>query len=170
MPTRMIYAFIRICLALPLFLTAVPADAQIVVEGKNGPAVDVRAVQAAVDQDGKVVLKGAFDFGEGRVTITKDVSIIGEPDQQGAARAKIKGGYWTFHSPMPAQMPPPAPGPRIAIRHIDFDGALWTPIRVARASGVSISGNRITNVNVRPHPRRGRASISSTACWWAPGS
>jgi apolipoprotein N-acyltransferase len=59
MPTRMICALTLICLALPLALAAVPAAAQTVVEGKNDPAVDVRAVQAAVDQGGKVVLRRA---------------------------------------------------------------------------------------------------------------
>lgn len=35
-----------------------------IVDGQNDPAVDVPAVQAAVDAGGRVLLRGTFDFGE----------------------------------------------------------------------------------------------------------
>ena len=51
----------------------------VAVEGKNDPAVDVQAVQKAVDRGGTVLLKGRFYFGDkGSVTITKDVNVLGE--------------------------------------------------------------------------------------------
>ena len=54
------------------------AEAQITIVGQNNPAVDIQAVQKAVDQGGTVNLKGTFDFGDkGRVNITKDVKIVG---------------------------------------------------------------------------------------------
>jgi hypothetical protein len=109
--------------------------------------VDVQAVQAAASQGGEVLLKGTFDFGEkGSVTINKDVKIVGEKDNQVLPITKIKGGFQTFFSPLPAQLPPQAPGPKIAIQNIHFDGTLAFPIYIAYCSGATIAGNKITNV------------------------
>ena len=47
----------------------------------------------------------------------------------------------------------------IAIKNIHFDGARWTPVRLAYASRVTITGNRITGV--RPHPAPDRPVITS---------
>ncbi|MCP4691717.1 MAG: right-handed parallel beta-helix repeat-containing protein [Desulfobacterales bacterium] len=123
-------------------------QAQSVVVGGNDPALDVRSVQDAVDKGGTVLLKGAFDFGDkGRVLIKNDVSIIGEPYDQGAPRTVIRGGFWTFHAPPPSrEEPPKAPGPKIEIRDIHFDGAVWTPICIPYTRGVHISRNKITRV------------------------
>ncbi len=122
------------------------AEAQITVVGQNNPAVDIQALQKSVDQGGTINLKGTFDFGnEGRVNITKDVKIIGETNHKGPV-TKIKGGFWTLHSPLPAQLPPTASGPKITIQGIHFDGALWIPIHLAHSSGATISNNKITNV------------------------
>jgi len=123
------------------------AEAQITIVGQNNPTIDLQGVQRAVDQGGTINLKGTFDFGnEGRVNITKDVKIIGETDNGGKPITKIKGGYWTFHSPLPAKLPPEVPGPKITIQGIHFDGALWVPIHLANSSGATISNNKITNV------------------------
>ena len=74
-----------------LMITAVisinSAEAETTIVGQNNPAVDIQAIQKAVDQGGIINLKGTFDFGnEGRVNISKDVQIIGET---------IPGGYLT---------------------------------------------------------------------------
>jgi len=123
------------------------AGAQVTVVGQNNPTTDIQAVQKAVDQGGIINLKGTFDFGDkGRVNITKDVKIVGETDQKGGPATKIKGGFWTFHSPLPAKSPPEAPGPKITIQSIHFDGALWGPVNLAYSSGATISDNKITNV------------------------
>ncbi len=96
------------------------AEAQVTIVGQNNPTIDVQAIQKAVDQGGTINLKGTFDFGnEGRVNITKDVQIIGETNNKGPV-TKIKGGFWTLHSPLPTQLPPTAPGPKIAIKSIHF--------------------------------------------------
>jgi len=122
------------------------AEAQITIVGQNNPAVDIQSVQRAVDQGGAINLKGTFDFGnDGKVNITKDVQIIGETNHKGPV-TKIKGGFWTFHSPLPAKLPPEAPGPKITIQGIHFDGALWTPIYLAYSSGATISNNKMTNI------------------------
>jgi len=123
------------------------AEAQITIVGENNPTIDAQAVQRAVDQGGTVNLKGTFDFGDkGRVNITKDVKIVGETDPKGSPLTKIKGGSWTFHSPLPAKWPPETPGPKITIQSIHFDGGLWVPINLAYSSGATISNNKITNV------------------------
>ncbi len=127
-------------------MSFVYVQAQITVVGQNNPAVDIQAVQKAVDQGGTINLKGTFDFGnEGRVNITKDVQIIGEANPQGPV-TKIKGGFWTLHSPLPAQLPTTAPGPKITIKSIHFDGALGIAIHLAYSSGTTITGNKITNL------------------------
>ncbi len=130
-----------------LALGAHSGNAQQTVIGQDNPAVDVQAVQAAVSQGGEVLLKGTFDFGEkGSVNINKDVRIVGEKNSQGIPITKIKGGFRTFLSPLPPQLPPQAPGPKIAIQSIHFDGALAFPIYVAYCSGAIIAGNKITTV------------------------
>ena len=137
---------------IPLFIVMAvfsfnSVEAQITIVGRNNPGFDIQEIQNAVDQGGTVNLKGTFDFGnEGRVNIIKDVKIIGETDNKGTPATKIKGGFWTFFSPLPAKLPPEAPGPKITIQAIHFDGALWTPIYLAYSSGATITKNKITNV------------------------
>jgi len=125
-----------------------PGACDSVLVGKGDPAYDIKAVQDAVDKGGKVRLKGTFDFGKkGKVTIKNDIDIIGETDTQGVPLTKIKGGFWSFNSTLPSkESPPEAPGPKIAIRGIHFDGAVWAPLHFAYTSGAEISGNKVTNV------------------------
>ncbi len=104
------------------------AEAETTIVGQNNQEIDIQAVQNAVNQGGTIYLKGTFDFGnEGRVNIAKDVKIIGEMER-GVATTKIKGGFWTLDSTLPAKLPPEAPGPKITIQGIHFDGASWAPI------------------------------------------
>ena len=138
---------IIVSLFMGIIIFSLPtAEAQITIIGQKNPAVDIQAIQKAVDQGGTINLKGTFDFGnEGRANITKDVQIIGETNDKGPV-TKIKGGFWTFHSPLPAKLPPEAPGPKITIQGIHFDGALWTPIYLAYSSGATVSNNKMTNI------------------------
>jgi hypothetical protein len=131
----------------------VSEEQQNTLMGQDDPAVDVQAVQSAVDQGGAVLLKGTFDFGDkGKVLITKDVKIFGESHSVGYPVTKIKRGFWTFNSPASAQLPAEIPGPKITIRGIHFDGALWTPIHLAHIGGATIINNKITNVQPFPSP------------------
>jgi len=120
-----------------------------VVHGTNNAEYDVKAVQEAVDKGGSVLLKGMFNFGQkGRVNIKNDIEIIGEATITGRPLTKITGGFWTFHSPLPTTEPPlPGPGPKMKIKNIHFDGAIWTPMHFPYTSGAEISGNKITNVH-----------------------
>jgi hypothetical protein len=140
-----------IAVGIFLFVQAIsmgPAEStEMVVIGTNDPSQDVKAVQKAVDQGGIINLKGTFDFGnEGRVSITKDVKIVGEIAEGGSLFTKIKGGFWTLHSPLPEKLPPEAPGPKITIQGIHFDGALWAPVVLTYSSGATISNNKLTNI------------------------
>jgi hypothetical protein len=125
-----------------------------VVTGENNAEIDVKAVQAAVDKGGSVLLKGTFNFGQkGRVNIKNDVEISGESDSKGRPLTKITGGFWSFHSPLPTtELPLPGPGPKVKIKNIHFDGATWTPMHFPYISGAEISGNKITNVKPFPVP------------------
>jgi len=142
-------AILLIFLIGGLLALVVPSiGAQQTIIGQDNPALDVQAVQAAASRGGEVLLKGTFDFGEkGSVTINKDVKFVGEKGSQGVPITKIKGGFRTFLSPLPAQLPPQAPGPKIAIQNIHFDGTLAFPIYIAYCSGATIAGNKITNVS-----------------------
>ena len=125
-----------------------------VVRGTNDPAKDVQAVQNGVDKGGIVLLKGKFNFGEkGRVIIKNDIQILGEADKKGTPKTQLIGGMWSFFSPLPSKEDSPqAPGPKVIIRNIHFDGAIWTPIHLPYTSGAVISGNKITRVSPFPMP------------------
>lgn len=141
---------IKLALAVVLLFLSVSGEAQEIIIGRNNPAIDIQAVQNAVDRGGEVLLKGDFDFGhEGRVNITRDVKIYGEKNKEGVFLTKMKGGYWTFYSPPPGQLPPQGAGPRITIQNIHFDGALWAPIYLEYSDGATIVGNKMTNIRPR---------------------
>jgi hypothetical protein len=125
-----------------------------VVTGANNAEIDVKAVQAAVDKGGSVLLKGTFNFGQkGQVNIKNDVEISGEGYGKGNPLTKITGGFWCFHSPLPkTELPLPGPGPKVKIKNIHFDGATWTPMHFPYISGAEISRNKITNVHPFPIP------------------
>jgi len=128
------------------------AQGPAVVDGLNDPARDPARVQSAVDRGGAVVLRGTFDFGDiGSISIRRDVEILGEMSS-GQVSTRIKGGKWSFHSPLPGMLPPAEPGPSITIRGIHFDGASWTPIHIAYARRVVVADNRITGVRPVPSP------------------
>lgn len=119
-----------------------------IVTGKGNAEVDVKAVQEAVDQGGKLLLKGSFVFGpEGSVKIKEDIEIHGEVNNAGVPVTKINGGFQTFQTILPSTDPPlPGPGPKIKIKNIHFDGARWTPMHFPYTSGAEMSGNLITRV------------------------
>src|SRR5579871_2644311 len=93
------------------------AAQDITVVGTGDPSVDVPAVQAAVDQGGRVVLTGHFSFDApptaaeqtdlslgtpalGMIRISKTVAISGVPDGQGQMTT-IDGGTNPFYVEAP---------------------------------------------------------------------
>jgi hypothetical protein len=150
---------------LTLMMLTGPTAQATTVYPANDPTIDLPAVQAAVSAGGRVLLKAtnesgdptAFDFGPGTVVITSDVQICGERDEDGLPMTTISGGFWSFYSPLPLPADPTdwpdfflngpsTPGPRITIKNLHFDGAMWVPILISYTSGVKIKNNRITNV------------------------
>jgi len=111
-----------------------------ILTGSDTPETDLKAVQDAVDKGGTLLLKGTFNFGEkGQVKIKNDIEISGEKDDNGRPLTKISGGFWPFHSPLPStELPLPGPGPKIVIKNIHFDGAIWTPMHFPYTSGAEI--------------------------------
>jgi hypothetical protein len=154
----------RLVLAVTCLLLGGPislAQDTAVVHGLDDSSRDPARVQSAVDRGGIVVLRGTFDFGDsGSVSIRRDVEILGEM-ANGQPSTTVKGGEWSFHSPLPKTLPPTEPGPSIAIRRIHFDGASWAPIHIAYARRVVVSDNRITAVRPAPSPAPvlGRAGL-----------
>lgn len=129
-------------------LTALPAWADQSVTGTGDPGQDVKNIQAAVDQGGIVTLRGTFDFGhDGRVKLTKSVRIIGEADSTGEPLTHIKGGFWTFYSPLPVKGATPASsGPIVAIRAIRFTGAKGTPLHFPYTGGLDVRGCTVSEI------------------------
>lgn len=120
----------------------------VVVTGTGDPNIDVPAVQAAVDQGGRVMLVGHFSFDRAStapagaiynrmVTVSTNVAISGMPDDQGEMPT-ISGGNWPFFID--------AFGSHVEIRGLHFvapkAGAIW----VYGVSGVTISNCRIEGV------------------------
>src|SRR5438552_10722582 len=139
--------------AVAMAFATIVANAQTVVVGRDDPAVDVPAVQAAVDLGGSVLLVGAFDLGEaGRITLVRDVEISGEAGQgTGVPLTTIRRGEWSFHTPFPSSLPlPPAqPGPKVAIHHIRFVESRGTAIHLAYSGGALIHHNIIERMRAR---------------------
>lgn len=131
-----------------------PLAAQTVVRGEDDPLLDLPAVQAAVDQGGRVRLLGTFDFGEaGRVLISNDVDIRGEADRSGTPLTIIRGGEWDFFTPYPSPDPtkegPAKAGPRIAIHHLHFIGSRGTAVHLAYSGGALVHHNVIEAMRAR---------------------
>ncbi|WP_243545198.1 right-handed parallel beta-helix repeat-containing protein [Pseudodesulfovibrio tunisiensis] len=133
------FRFFPIILVL-LVLSAQTALADAMLTGTGDPARDVAAVQAAVRDGGTIRLKGTFDFGqEGRVSITRDVRLIGVRDSRGEPGAVIRGGFWSLYSPLPVKGAPPAKrGPLIAVHSIRFEHAKGTPLHFPNIGGLDL--------------------------------
>lgn len=155
--TSLAIIFIFLFISLPVIADS-PNSFDAVVTGTGVPANDLEAVQLAVNNGGKVLLKGHFNFGLPDFTefppfipsiyIEKDVQIYGETDNKAQPITKIFGGMYNFLTisvmhefPYASLLPP-----KIEIRNIHFDGAVFTPLLFTHTSGAVISGNKITNI------------------------
>jgi len=110
------------------------------VYGKGDPAVDVQAVQDAVDNYDTVYLHGTFDFGVNVVEITRSVEILGEGTYAGGEYlTKIKGGG----SGALSSVSPDNTNVKWAVRDIEFDGA-GVAIRTVYSEGFEVTGCSIS--------------------------
>lgn len=150
--------------------TATVAAQSIVVTGTGDPNKDVPAVQAAVDQGGRVVLMGHFSFDRAptapdgsiynrMVTVSKKVVISGSRDQNGDMPI-IEGGDWPFLVD--------AAGAHVTIQGLHFvrptSGAIW----VYASGGLAIIGCKIENIEptVEFAMEAGQAGAVSTAIFF----
>ena len=69
-------------------------EAQIVIIGRDNPIMDLPAVQDAVDHYEEVVLKGVFDFGSSRVTVSKSCKISGSGRENDIPQTKVHKSGW----------------------------------------------------------------------------
>jgi hypothetical protein len=135
-----------IAIIIPL-ATSAAAQATVVV-GTGNPDIDVPAVQAAVDQNGEVILKGLFSFNRtptvptalagagypaGTILVSKSVAISGEGD--GDAMTTIEGGTIPFYVE--------AMGAPVTIHALRFVRPQTSAIFVYAVSGLTIASCKI---------------------------
>ena len=153
MPGRFVWRFIAGFVTVLAW--AASAAAQTVVLGTGDPDTDVKAVQAAVDQGGEVILKGHFSFsrppmvrtatpfvgGLATVLVSRAVAISGAQDEDGEMRredskmATIEGGTTPFYVE--------APGARVTIQGLRFIRPKGDAIFVYAVSGLVIASCKI---------------------------
>src|SRR5689334_3782872 len=139
---------VRLCAAgLTWFVVGLSAQA-VVLTGTGDPTVDIPAVQAAVNQGGRVIMSGHFSFdappttpvGETyarMITISRKVEIQGSRDGNGELTT-IEGGFIPFFGE--------ALGASISIRGLHFVRAKAVAIWIYAASGVVIADCNIDAV------------------------
>jgi len=150
-------------------------DDAVVVVGAGDPAVDIPAVQAAVDHGGTVVLKGHFSFrapptkpvasslarfpAAAEVSVSRSVTIVGADD--GGEMPTIDGGTIPFYIE--------APGAVVRIRRIRFVTPIASAVFVYAVNGLQLASNRIEGL--QPFAGLGEAiSVSSTVSVPSPSS
>lgn len=148
-PRRFVWRFIAGFVKVVAW--AASAAAQTVVVGTGNPDTDVKAVQAAVDQGGEVVLKGRFSFnrpptvptptaivgGLATVLVSKGVAISGTQDED-SEMTTIEGGTTPFYVE--------APGARVTIQGLRFVRPKGDAILVYAASGLVIASCKIAGI------------------------
>ena len=139
--------------AATVAFAATAAAQTITVVGTGDPNVDVPSVQAAVDQGGRVFLKGHFSLDApptvpekpsllvsaplGTVLVSRDVAILGLRNDQGEMPT-LQGGANPFYID--------APGAQVEIQGLHFVRSRDVVIRVVAAGGLVIAGNRVEGV------------------------
>lgn len=131
-------------------------DAYVVI-GTGDPAVDVPAVQAAVDQGGNVVLQGHFSFAApptkplapallatttalppaAEVVVSRAVTISG--GEESDERAEIDGGTIPFYVEAPAS--------HVTIRGLHFVHPSSAAVLVYAVHGLDFASNRVEGVD-----------------------
>lgn len=126
------------------------AAAQTVVVGTGDPDTDVKAVQAAVDQGGEVILKGHFSFdkppavptaaaglGPATILVSRPVVISGTGEDENELTT-IEGGTIPFYVE--------APGSPVTIQRLRFVHPSVDAINVFAVSGLTITSCKIEAV------------------------
>jgi hypothetical protein len=130
--------------------------AWVVVEGRNDPNIDTRAIQDAVDNYDEVILRGRFNLGVARVLaarttgltsikIRRSVVIRGEGREDNVPATKIVKSGWKFPSlDFEDVFEVDGEGIDVTIENIHFQDFNSDCIRASRGNSVKIRDNRIT--------------------------
>lgn len=136
------------------------------VVGQSNPAVDVPAVQQAVDAGGTVVLHGSFSFEDvslpgsagTRVILVSNEVVIRSDD------ARVLGGGSAEAGERQTVFLVDAPSKNVSIEGIRFQGGHMTAIRVVRAADLRIADCRIEGfipsfVTTVPNPQNAALGV-----------
>ena len=143
------------------------AEQPAVVVGTGDPAIDVLAVQAAVDQGGDIILKGFFSFRRtptvavpllgypsATVLVSKAVTITGAREENDEGEmATIDGGSIPFFVS--------APSAAVRIEKLRFTRPIGDAVLVYAVSGLDISSCRVEGLEPFQHGGEGFAISTS---------
>jgi predicted transcriptional regulator len=117
---------------------------QVVVVGRENPAIDVQAIQDAVDNYDEVILKGSFNLGNSTVYIGRSVILRGEGRENDIPTTKIYKRGWAFPSFIQEfVVVVSGEGIDVTIENIHFTDFNYTCIWNGQGNSVKILDNRI---------------------------
>lgn len=118
---------------------------RIIVEGRENPEIDARAVQEAVDNYDEVVLKGKFNFGTSSVRITQKTKVIGEGRENEIPTTIIYKKGWKFpFTEFESIFSIDSEDADVSIENIHFRDFNHTCILGVQSKNLLIKNNRIT--------------------------
>jgi len=118
------------------------------VDGMDDPRIDAQVVQDAVDNFEEVVLRGKFNFGNSKVTVSKSVLIRGEGRENDVPQTIVYKQGWSFpFREFTAIFYLDTPGTDVTIENIHFTDFNCTCIQALGYSiqnSLKVLNNRIT--------------------------
>jgi len=118
---------------------------QVVIVGRENPAIDIQAVQDAVDNYDEVTLIGTFNFGSSMVQISRSVVVRGEGKEDDIPETIIYKKGWAFpFREWDCVFKVDSEGADVTIENIQFADFNHTCIWGVRSNSLNIKNNRIT--------------------------
>ena len=118
---------------------------QVVVVGRENPAIDIQAVQDAVDNYDEVTLIGTFNFGSSMVQISRSVVVRGERREDDIPETTIYKKGWAFpFREWDCVFKVDGEGADVTIENLQFTDFNHMCIWGARCNSLNIKNNRIT--------------------------
>ena len=118
---------------------------QVVVVGRENPAIDIQAVQDAVDNYDEVTLTGTFNFGSSMIQISRSVVVRGEGRGNDIPETIIYKKGWAFpFREWDCVFKVDGEGADVTIENIQFTDFNHTCIWGVRSNSLNIKNNRIT--------------------------
>jgi len=118
---------------------------QVVVVGRDNPAIDAQAVQDAVDNYDDVILKGSFNFGVSSVLISRNIVIRGEGRENDIPETTVYKKGWSFpFSEFDSIFKVDGEGADVTIENLHFTDFNCSCIWGYKGNSLKIKNNRIT--------------------------